>query len=81
MQPEHWAAVRAIYIEGMETGNATFQTEAPSFEEWNSSHAKECRIVALDNSIVAGWIAITKISGRCVYAGVAEISIYISKNY
>jgi len=71
-------AVREIYEQGIATGNATFQTEAPTWEEWDKSHLPTCRLVALDdNDKVIGWAALTPVSGRCVYAGVAEVSVYI----
>ncbi|MBG8552757.1 GNAT family N-acetyltransferase [Hymenobacter guriensis] len=75
----HWPAVRAIYEQGIATGNATFQTEAPSWEAWDAAHLKHSRLVALDNTEqVLGWAALTPVSGRCVYAGVAEVSVYIA---
>ncbi len=76
--PSHWNAVKKIYEEGIATGNATFQTEAPSWEEWDKSHVAEPRLVALENENVLGWAAITPVSGRCVYAGVGEVSVYVS---
>lgn len=72
-----WNAVRSIYEKGIATGNATFQTSAPSWEEWDSSHLAACRIVAEENGKVVGWAALTPVSSRCVYAGVAEVSVYI----
>ncbi|MBN9299373.1 MAG: N-acetyltransferase [Filimonas sp.] len=74
---EHWDAVKAIYESGIATGNATFQTTAPGWEEWNQGHTQECRLVAIDNGNVIGWAAVTPVSGRCVYAGVGEVSVYI----
>ncbi|MBS1663410.1 MAG: N-acetyltransferase [Bacteroidetes bacterium] len=79
--PEHWQSVRAIYEDGLATGNASFQTSAPSWDEWDASHLAHSRIVALDGDTVAGWAALTPVSGRCVYAGVAEISVYIAASY
>jgi phosphinothricin acetyltransferase len=76
---EHWLQVREIYEQGIATGNATFQTSAPTWEEWDSSHVKNSRIVAVDDdNKVLGWAALTPVSGRCVYAGVAEVSVYVS---
>ncbi|MBM7651762.1 phosphinothricin acetyltransferase [Neobacillus cucumis] len=80
MQREHWDQIREIYLEGIATGNATFQKVAPSWEEWDSSHVKECRLVARLEEKVLGWAALTPVSGRCVYAGVAEVSIYVSQS-
>jgi phosphinothricin acetyltransferase len=74
----HYALVKEIYELGIATGNATFQTEAPSWEEWDKGHLSHCRLVALDDGgRVMGWVALTPVSGRCVYAGVAEVSVYI----
>ena len=77
MLPKHWPAVKAIYEDGLATGNASFQISAPSWEEWDAAHLKHSRIVATDGSTVLGWAALTPVSGRCVYAGVAEVSVYI----
>jgi len=79
--PEHWEEVKAIYLEGIATGQATFQTEAPTWEDWNKSHLPNCRLVAIEEGKVCGWVALSPVSSRCVYAGVAEISVYIGKNY
>ncbi|MES2006239.1 MAG: N-acetyltransferase family protein [Bacteroidota bacterium] len=76
--PTHWEAVKKIYEEGIATGNATFQTTAPSWEEWDTAHVSAPRLVAIENNTVLGWAAITPVSGRCVYAGVCEISVYVS---
>src|ERR1700678_4400600 len=79
--PEHWPAVKTIYEEGIATGDATFQTGAPSWEEWNRSHLGHSRLVAIADGEVIGWAALTPVSGRCVYAGVAEISVYIAPEH
>jgi L-amino acid N-acyltransferase YncA len=79
MQPTHWPAVAAVYTEGIATGNATFQTKAPTREEWDAGHRKDSRLVARNEMGEAvGWAALTPISGRCVYAGVAEVSVYVA---
>ncbi|MES2774532.1 MAG: N-acetyltransferase family protein [Bacteroidota bacterium] len=74
----HWPDVKRIYEEGIATGNATFQTAAPGWEEWDSVHVKASRFVAVENNEVLGWAALTPVSGRCVYAGVGEVSVYVS---
>ena len=75
----HWPAVRAIYAEGMATGTATFATEPPAWEAWNGGHLAACRLVAADEAgTVLGWAALSPVSGRCVYAGVAEVSVYVA---
>jgi L-amino acid N-acyltransferase YncA len=76
-----WVSVAKIYKQGIESGNATFQQEVPSWEEWDSSHLKTCRIVAVIKDEIVGWAALTPVSGRCVYAGVAEVSVYVSNKY
>ncbi|WP_078382588.1 GNAT family N-acetyltransferase [Sutcliffiella halmapala] len=71
-----WWQVRDIYLEGIDTGNATFQMEAPNWEEWDRGHLKECRIVVRSEGGILGWAALSSISNRPVYRGVAEVSIY-----
>lgn len=73
-----WPAVRAIYLEGIATGNATFETSAPQWEKWDAAHIASSRLVARVNSEVLGWAALSAVSSRCVYAGVAEVSIYVA---
>ena len=74
-----WPSVKKIYEEGLATGNASFQTTAPDWNEWNESHVNSCRLVALENKAILGWAALTAVSGRCVYAGVGEVSVYIAQ--
>ena len=78
MQPNDWRAVKKIYEEGIATGNATFQQQVPEWDEWDKSHLQHSRIVAKENGEVVGWAALTPVSGRCVYAGVGEVSVYVS---
>jgi phosphinothricin acetyltransferase len=78
MTPEDWPAVAKIYAEGIQTGQATFQAEVPTWEDWDRAHVTNCRLVALaDTGEIMGWAALTPVSGRCVYAGVAEVSVYV----
>ncbi|MDN3586011.1 N-acetyltransferase family protein [Pedobacter aquatilis] len=72
-----WEAVKLIYEKGINRGNATFQASAPSHEEWDSTHLLTCRIVAEEKGRLVGWAALTPVSSRCVYAGVAEVSVYV----
>jgi L-amino acid N-acyltransferase YncA len=81
LEPDHWYDVKRIYEEGIATRNATFETTAPSWESWDSAHIKNCRFVAIEGNAIVGWAALTPVSGRCVYAGVADISIYVSENH
>jgi len=72
-------AVLEIYRQGIATGNATFETETPSWEKWTAAHLPHSRIVARNGASVLGWAALSPVSSRCVYAGVAEVSIYIAE--
>ena len=77
---ESWSAVRSIYLEGIETGNATFEKSAPDWEQWSKSHLTACRFVAISERQVVGWTALSAVSNRCVYAGVAEVSVYVARH-
>lgn len=80
MRPEDWPAVRQIYLEGIATGDATFEREPPEWENWDAGHLRAGRIVARsDAEEVMGWAALSAVSSRCVYAGVAEVSIYVAE--
>lgn len=76
-----FSSVKSIYQQGIDTGNATFQKKAKAWNEWNLSFLSSCRIVAEMNGEVVGWAALSPASNRAVYNGVAEVSIYIAKNY
>jgi len=92
MPPDLWPAVREIYREGIATGDATFETEIPDWDKWDSSHRKDCRLLALapigeheaelliplGKLSVLGWAALSPVSNRRVYAGVAEVSVYVA---
>jgi L-amino acid N-acyltransferase YncA len=78
MRDEDWPGVRAVYLEGIATRNATFETQAPSFERWSSSHLADHRLVAVRGEDVVGWAALSPVSDRCAYAGVAEVSVYVA---
>jgi phosphinothricin acetyltransferase len=80
MRDEDWPGVRTVYLEGIATGNATFETEAPSFERWSHSHLAEHRFVAARGKEVIGWAALSPVSDRCAYAGVAEVSVYVAED-
>lgn len=81
MKPADWDQVAKIYFEGIKTGNATFQTVVPTWAEWDKGHLEECRIVAKNGDMVLGWIALSPVSRRCVYRGVAEVSVYVGENH
>ncbi len=79
---DDWPAVARIYAAGLATGHATFETEVPDWDEWDGAHLPDCRIVAASvdrpgKDGLLGWAALTPVSGRCVYAGVAEVSVYV----
>lgn len=78
MRPEDWPQVEAIYTEGIMTGSATLETSTPRWDAWHAAHRADCRLVAWDGETVLGWAALSPVSSRCVYGGVAEVSIYVS---
>lgn len=78
MRDEHADAVLGIYAAGIATGTATFQSGPPSWEEFDASHLPDHRFVALDGDSVVGWVAVSPVSGRCVYSGVVESSLYVA---
>jgi L-amino acid N-acyltransferase YncA len=79
MRPEDWEAVRAIYLEGIANGNSTFEHTAPDWQTWDQGHLPSCRLVARLGEEVLGWTALSPVSRRQVYAGVAEFSIYVAE--
>ncbi|MDB5203482.1 MAG: N-acetyltransferase [Ferruginibacter sp.] len=81
IQPVHYPQIAAIYLQGIATGHATFQTSAPTWSDWDSSHLKHSRVAAFIGNDLAGWAALSPVSSRCVYEGVAEVSVYIADNY
>lgn len=80
MSKDDWKHVSKIYLEGIKTGNATFEKEVPNWQVWDTSHLSHSRILALEKTTILGWAALSQITDRCVYSGVAELSIYISVN-
>ena len=79
MKESDWQQVAEIYLDGIKTGIATFQSEVPTWEEWDKGHVSTCRFVARLGEKILGWVALSAVSSRCVYAGVAEVSVYISE--
>ncbi|MEP6705283.1 MAG: N-acetyltransferase family protein [Acidobacteriota bacterium] len=77
LNSDDWESVRAIYLEGIATGDATFETDAPSWTAWDSAHLPFCRLVARDGDSIVGWAALSRVSNRAAYAGVAEVSAYV----
>jgi L-amino acid N-acyltransferase YncA len=78
LRDRDWPAVKAIYEQGIAGGDATFETKAPSWESWDRTHLEGHRLVALEDRELVGWAALAPVSGRCVYAGVAEDSVYVA---
>ncbi len=79
LEAGHWPAVRTIYLEGIATGNATFEQVAPDWPGWDAAHHTHSRLVAMDGG-VEGWAALSPVSARYVYRGVAEVTIYIAEH-
>lgn len=81
MRPPDWEAVKEIYEWGIATGNATFETSAPNFESWDALHLKFGRVVCLQDDKIVGWASLSAVSNRCVYGGVAEVSVYVHSDF
>jgi phosphinothricin acetyltransferase len=81
MTAEDWTAVAEIYRQGIQTGDATLEGEVPAFEKWDAAHKQDCRLVAVLDGVVVGWAALSPVSARRVYAGVAEVSVYVSEKH
>ncbi len=78
---KYWPEVKAIYVSGVATGNANFSHNIPDWDAWDKTHVKNCRLAAIENGRVLGWAALTAISDHCVFAGVAEVSVYIADGF
>jgi phosphinothricin acetyltransferase len=81
MHTQDWKSVARIYAEGIATGYATFETQIPTYEAWDKVHLNTCRFVVIEKDAVLGWAALSPVSSRCVYGGVAEVSVYVSQNH
>ena len=81
MLAEQWPEVRSIYLDGIASGNATFETQAPTWERWDEGHLPFARLLLTVNNTVAGWAALSRVSAREVYAGVAEVSVYVASSW
>lgn len=80
MRPADWKEVAAIYAQGIATHQATFEVEAPSWEAWDASHLPVARLVGRKGDLVVGWAALSPVSRRQAYAGVAEVSVYVAQD-
>ena len=78
LRPLDWPTVRAIYLDGIATGQATFETEAPSWEAWDTGHLPHSRLAARVDGVLVAWAALSPVSKRACYAGVAEVSAYVA---
>ena len=81
MRARDWPQVSRIYLEGIAGGHATFETEAPSWEAWDASHLSTGRLVMCQGEEIIGWAALSRVSNRQAYAGVAEVSIYVAQKH
>jgi L-amino acid N-acyltransferase YncA len=81
LDARHWEAVRAVFQDGIEAGFATFELSPPDWPGWDAAHRPDCRLVALDGETVIGWAALSPVSARAAYAGVAEVSIYVARDH
>lgn len=81
LEKKDWNQVSEIYKQGIETKNATFQLEIPNWIDWDNAHLQSCRIVAEINNTIVGWFALSPVSSRCVYGGVAEVSVYVANDF
>lgn len=81
MSETDWPEVSRIYQQGIDTGMATLEARCPDFAAWDVAHLKSCRLVARDDERVIGWAALTPVSSRCVYSGVAEVSVYVQTEH
>ena len=79
LRVDYWTAVREIYAEGLATGHASFETEPPSWEDFRAGHLPDHQLVAHDHREVLGWAALSPVSDRCAYQGVAEDSVYVAE--
>ena len=79
LRPNDWPEVSRIYAEGIATGNATFETDAPSWDVWDGVHLHHPRLVGTVAGEVVAWAAVAPVSSRPVYSGVAEISLYVGE--
>ncbi len=81
MKPEDWVQVRSIYLEGIATGNSTFEADAPDWDKWDFNHLREHRLVTRADGRIVAWAALSPVSTRCIYSGVAELSLYVAAKH
>jgi len=81
MHPDDWPRVAQIYADGLATGQASFETTVPSYEDFDAAHLERCRLVAIDAGEIVGWGALSPVSQRPAYRGVAEASVYVARDH
>ncbi|WP_369692134.1 GNAT family N-acetyltransferase [Formosa haliotis] len=81
LEKKDWDQVSEIYRQGIETKNATFQLDIPNWVDWDNGHLQTCRFVAELDNVIVGWFALSPVSSRCVYGGVAEVSVYVANDF
>jgi len=81
MKLDDWCQVRSIYLEGINTGNSTFDANVPDWERWDSAHLQQHRLVVREGGKILAWAALSPVSARSVYSGVAELSLYVSASH
>lgn len=81
MNAGDWIQILRVYFEGISTGQATFETDSPEWESWNANHLPQCRLVARSGETVTGWAALSPVSNRRVYLGVAEVTVYVAEGF
>jgi phosphinothricin acetyltransferase len=81
MNANDWTQVQSIYQKGISTGHATFEAKVPEWQIWDSNHMTECRLVARSDQNILGWAALSPANSRCIYSGVAEVSVYVDPQY
>ncbi len=79
MTEADWQSVREIYLEGLATGLASFETDVPEWEHWDETYLADCRLIARQGDCLLGWAALSPVSSRCVYGGVGEVSVYVGE--
>lgn len=80
MSKKDWPQVAHIYEQGIRSKNATFEQECPEWKVWNEKHREDCRLIATEKGKITGWAALSNVSGRQVYSGVCEVSIYVEES-
>ena len=81
MQQDDWGEIIEIYYQGIQTNNATFEIDCPSYEAWDAAHVKGCRFVAEIDAELAGWIAVSPLSDREYLNGVVAVNVYVAAGH